>query len=247
VTLSFAVVCEAPADQRTGCDLADRVFVVEVGWLEQEMLPHCRQWRGQDPSEPHLLWRNVNSLARSQRIRAHGHFEGEPGAPDAHAARLALLLIRASLNPADAVVLLRDDDRQTERRRGLEQARRSSGTGIPVVIGLAHPKRECWVLAGYEPRDQEETDALNRARRELGFDPRQHAEGLTAKHLQDKRNAERLLETLSGGVWQRQADCWKHSDFEILKDRGVNTGLTAYLEEVRRLLVPLFSGRSGDS
>ena len=40
MTLSFAVVCEAPADQQTGCGLADRVFLAEVAWLEEEMLPH---------------------------------------------------------------------------------------------------------------------------------------------------------------------------------------------------------------
>ena len=39
--LSIAVVCEGPADRRTGCDIADRVVCEEVRWIEEEILGHC--------------------------------------------------------------------------------------------------------------------------------------------------------------------------------------------------------------
>ena len=147
MTLSLAVVCEAAADQHTGCDLADRVVCAGVAWIEEEHLPHLRAWRGFTPADRFLPWTQVDDLARARRIKAHGHFDGRPGAPDAHVARLALLLFIAADPRPDAVVLLRDDDRQTARRTGLEQARSTSKLGVPIVIGLAHPKRECWVLA----------------------------------------------------------------------------------------------------
>jgi len=247
VTRSFAVVCEAPADQHTGCGLADRVFLAEVAWLEPEILTHSRQWRGLSAGEPHLSWRNVASLARARKIRAHGHFQGEPRAPDAHVARLALLLFHGSGDPVDAVVLLRDDDGQTARRTGLEQARRSSGIGVPIVIGLAHPKRECWVLGGFEPQDRREEDRVDELKKELGFDPRQDADRLNARQSGHKRNAKHVLDRLTERSWERQAECWRQTDLKLLKRRGANTGLATYLGEIEERLLPLLSARPGVS
>jgi len=247
VTLSLAVVCEASADQQTGCGLADRVFLAEVAWLEEEMLPHCRQWRGLNPQEPCLLWKNVHTLARKHGIRAHGHFDGEPGAPDAHCARLALLLLHTTDHAADAIVLLRDDDRKTGRRKGLEQARSTSRMAVPIVIGLAHPKRECWVLAGFEPRDRAEQRRLTELTKELGFDPRHHAQRLNAKQAGQKRNAKRVLDELTGGEWERQAACWRETDLQRLRARGGNIGLAVYLDAVNDRLVPLISGQAAAS
>ena len=242
MSLSLAVVCEAPADQRTGCDLADRVFMAEVAWIEQQMLPHYRQWRGLSPPEPHLLWRDVRDLARSRRIRAHGHFSGEPGAPDAHNARRVLLLLHSAAQPPHAVVLLRDDDGQTQRRRGLEQARDSSNIGIPVVIGLAQPKRECWVIAGFEPQNDEENRRLETLVSQLKFDPREAAQRLTAgRPANAPRNAKRVLRQLTEGDPERESACWRNTDLRLLAARGRNTGLSEYLGEVRERLVPLFT------
>lgn len=167
MALSLAVVCEAPADQRTGCRLADRVACTEIAWVDDDMLPHLRQWRGFHEHDPHLLWKEVGHLAKSHNIKAHGFFDGKPSAPDANATRRALLLLIASERRPDAVVLLRDDDRDTRRREGLEQARKSVKIGIPIVIGLAHTKRECWVIAGFEPQNDIESNRLEEVRREL--------------------------------------------------------------------------------
>jgi hypothetical protein len=241
--LSFAVVCEAPADRRTGCDLADRVFLAEVAWLEEELLDPCREWRGLNPGEPCLFWKHVPALARSRNIKAHSHFEGEPGVADAHAARRALLLLHGAENRPNTVVLLRDDDRQAERRRGLDQARRSCKIGIPIAIGLAHPKRECWVLAGFEPQGDQEGRRLTELTGQLGFDPRTSAERLTATGSGEIRSAKRVLDELTVGVWDRQADCWASTDLRILVTRGRSTGLADYLDEVRDRLAPLFRKR----
>lgn len=247
MSLSFVVVCEAPADRETGCGLADRVIRAEIEWVEQELLDTQRTWRGLSRGEPCLLWREVRErLDRLTVSRAllHGHFGGRPGEPDALAARRALLLIKHASDCApDAVVLLRDDDRESARRLGLEQAREHVTIGVPIVIGLAHTKRECWVLAGFVPKDEEESQRHRRIQRELGFDPCCRASELTAKHDEDKRSAKRVLAELMAGDRGREAECWSGADLELLRERGQETGLSEYLKEVRTILVPLVEGR----
>jgi len=246
--LSLAVVCEAEPDRHTGCDLADRVVVDEVGWIEEGLLAHLRQWRGPTPAEPCLLWRDVRELARQRGIRAHGHFEGEPGAPDAAAARRVLLLLHGVEPRPDAVVLLRDDDAEGDRRKGLEQARRAAQIGVPIVLGVARTKRECWVLAGFQPSSEREARLLQEVRQELGFDPCEHPERLTAHASPDaKRDAKQVLDELTAGDHARQEECWRKSDFAVLEDRGRACGLAEYFNEVRRHLVPLFTARGSPS
>jgi hypothetical protein len=243
VALSFAVVCEAPADQATSCDLADRVFCQEVDWIEHAVLSQFREWRGLHSADPCLFWRRVPDLARSNGIKAHGHFDGQPGAPDGVSTRRAILVLLAVVPHLDAVVLLRDDDRQSARRLGMEQARNESSLRDRIVIGLAHPMRECWVLAGFDPQDEEESCRFAEVRREIGFDPREKAGQLTARHDSDKRSPKRVLRVLTNGDATRQAECWQKAALEVLIARGRNTGLADYLKEVRTYLVPLLSAR----
>jgi hypothetical protein len=237
--LAFAVVCEAPPDHATACGLADRVFCDEVEWIEEEGLHDYRTWRGIEDHSSHLLWRDVPELAKAASIRAHGHFDGEPGAPDAHAARRALLLLKHLGGKLDGVLLIRDDDRQTERRKGLQQARQATKLTIPVVIGLAHPKRECWVLAGFDPLNTDEKESLEEVIGQLGFDPRTKAEGLTAIHDPDLRSAKRVLALLTNGERDREAACWRTARLALLAERGRNSGLADYLREIRTHFLPL--------
>ena len=238
--VSIAVVCEAAADKATGCDLADRVFCSEIDWITEGVLDNYRLWRGLEPHESHLTWADARKRAAAKNIKAHGHFDGVPGALDAYAARRVLRLLKSNGNIPNAVILLRDDNRETERRNGLEQARQAAKIGTPVVIGLAHTKRECWVLAGFDPCDQNEQQALDDLRKELGFDPRMHADKLTAKHGNDSKSAKRVLAALVGANRDREAQCWIATPLGDLESRGLETGLAAYLEEVRGLLLPLF-------
>ena len=109
------------------------------------------------------------------------------------------------------VLLIRDCDDQPERRRGLAQAStREPGHAWPfhVVIGLAHPKREAWVLAGFEPRDPDEHARLTTLRSELGHDPCTSSDQLTARTPGSKRDAKRVVAycthpVLSGAAIER--------------------------------------------
>jgi len=242
----LAVVCEADADRRTATGLADRMLCREVDWIEPEILDGHRRWQGlEEEGSSHLEWRQVKEHARSRGLKAHGHFTGEPGEPDAYAARRALLLLNA--RPPDAVVLVRDTDGQEERRRGLEQARAGQPrTGqpwpFPVLLAVAHPKREAWVLAGFEPRSEAENTSLAQCRQEFGFDPRLRSEELFAKTPGAPRDAKRVVRLLVGETYDREQSCWADCPLEDLTERGRLNGLTDYLEEVRTRLVPLFTG-----
>ncbi len=239
MAVSIAVVCEAPADAHTGCELADRVIVEETDWVESEMLDDLRRWRGFQSSDQCLLWREVAALAAERRIRVHGHFQGEPGAPDAHAALKAFLVLRSSEHMPDAFVLLRDDDGEQARKNGLNQARERFSRSKQVAIGLATTKRECWVLAGFDPKSGSEEEALADVRKGIGFDPREKSEQLTAKHDGDKRSAKRVLAVLCGADLDREAECWRSAELVKLNARGEKNGLKDYLEEVRRIICPI--------
>lgn len=238
----LVVVCEADADLRTACGLADRILCQEVQWIEPESLDGYRLWRGLEDGTAYLKWSQAGNLIRQSGLKAHGHFDGRPGAPDALAARRVLLLLRGADFTPDAVVLIRDSDGDLERLTGLDQARAEWQEPLPIVLGLAHPKREAWVLAGFEPKDETERERLSLARRSLGFDPCTHAHQLLASEAGALKDAKRVLADLLGRQPDREEVCWRESRLELLQERGGENGLTAYVREVRERLVPVFRG-----
>ena len=120
---TFVVVCEAAADQRTACTLADRVILQKSTRLDEALLDSVRRWSGLDSGSTFVPWTIVKSEADRIGLRAHGHFDGSPGAPDARAARRAFLLVSKTKPELAGVLLIRDTDGCIERRQGLEQAR----------------------------------------------------------------------------------------------------------------------------
>jgi hypothetical protein len=236
----FAVVHEAEADFDTATELADRVLVESIDWLEEHQIAHQREWVEQAPGSRRLTWKTIPQLAREVGIRAHGHFGGEPGEADAAAARRAILYLLATVPDLKAILLIRDQDDQPGRRDGLEQARRHDHSGAVIVIGLAVVERECWVISGFDPRDEEETSRLAAERQHLGFDPRHRSHELTAcKDDRAPRSPKRVLRTLCGMDRDRERHCWSKVTLDVLRERGVENGLTAYLHEIRDRLAPL--------
>ena len=240
----FAIVCEAHADRDTATGLADRVLLEEVSWLEPETMDSCRQWRGVRAEEPYLKWASVKEEVRQRGLKGFfGHFNGKPGHPDAFMARLALLLLADSKDRPAAVLLVRDSDGYAERREGLEQARDDRRWPFPIILGVAEPKRECWVLAGFEPKNDQEAKDLDETELRLSFHPVREAHRLTAREHGAKNDAKRALGELSQGDKDREHDCLSKTSLEVLDKRGQQTGLAAYLKELREKLVPIMSGR----
>lgn len=239
---SIAVVCEADADRRIVCDLVDRVLVENVDWIEPVVLDAYREWRGYSRDDAYLKVHHVFLLARQRGMRVQGRFGGEPGGPMSHMARTALVLLATCDSPPDAVIVVVDsDDDHQARRAGLEQARNDRPWPFrTIVIGLAHTKRECWVLAGYAPAGAAEAERLRAVREELGFDPTTRPELLTAQNESAKTSAKRVLRELTGGDVTREPACWQDPDLQTLRGNGRSTGLSDFLEEVEVRLVPLF-------
>ncbi len=248
MSLRLAVVCEAEADFRLATALVERVILEGVEWLEEGHLAGCSLWQQVEPGRPFLIWKTIPELAREAGIRARGHFDNTHGASDAQAARRALRFLKLRGDSLEGILLIRDNDRDARRRHGLEQARdEDHGFEGRVVIGLAHCKRESWVLAGYDPADADDEKLLARVRAELGFDPRTEAHELTAKDDEAKRSAKRILSILTRDDRDREESCWSSSSLVTLRDRGRETGLAEFLDEVRTILVPLLGGPPQES
>lgn len=239
----FAVIHEAPADFTTATELADRVLISEVDWLDETMLDHQRSWVGQEPDGSRLSWKSLPARAREAGIRVRGHFDGRPGMPDAQAARRAIAYVLQRFDQAQAVLLYPRSGRSAgaPRRTGAGQGRvreardhcRRTGrgrTGMLASERLHAGKRRGaeWVAA---------------VRHDLGFDPCLRPHELTAcKDQQAKRSAKRVLAVLTEGSLERQQKCWRETELSMLEQRGDANGLRDYLAEVKEKLIPLITG-----
>ncbi|WP_164017862.1 hypothetical protein [Pyxidicoccus trucidator] len=253
-SFEFGVVCEALADQRTACELADRTLREAVEWLDDPVvLDSVRRWRGLEDraDEPFLKWAHVKDAFKSSSSFAHGGvrsifgpFNGEAAQPDALSARKALLLFAALRRCPDAVLLVRDSDADPDRiaAQGLKQVREKYRWPFKVVIGMAHPKREAWVLAGFVPRNAGEESRLQELRARLSLDPITASHELAASEHGAKKDIKRALDELTQEDWERERQCLEETPLAVLEQRGQKNGLAEFLKEVRERLVPLLNG-----
>ncbi len=243
------VFCEAEGDFRTAAGLVDRVLREEgPAWVADLIDAHpeaIREWIG-DGLGPQFF--DVHDLSHYEKtlkvLVPQGHFDGKPRAPDARMARRALYIAREvrKRQAVDAVLIVRDmDDQGKERRVGLDQARVEARRWAPfaIVVGWADPMREAWVLAGFEPESDEERDRVRKLREKLGFHPCEAAHELGAKNEQAKRSSKRVLGKLTLDDKDREARCWTHAPLDWLRSRGEQSGLRAFLDEVKEHVVPL--------
>lgn len=241
MTVSIAVVCEAPADRITITTLAERVIREAAHWIEPEAMGDYVEWRGFRRTEPHLEWtalkQHADNLGLVVRFR-----DVPPLHPYSQNALRAIRVLAAAPDRVDAIIMVPDSDTDAERLKGLEQARDYARAALPIVVGLAHTKRECWHICGFEPESDEERVVLAELGSEVGFDVRAKSEGLTAKHAAatDKRSAKRVLSKLCADH-ERERRCLTTLPIEKLKERGANNGLKHFLEQLELQLVPLFA------
>jgi hypothetical protein len=147
-----------------------------------------------------------------------------------------------------AVLLIRDLDNQPERKAGIEQARSehiNRALKLEIVIGAADTKREAWVLNGFIPSNQQEEQTIESIKNKLSFDPCIDSHKLRSnseKEPERNRNVKVILEQLTKKDIEREKQCWEETSLQVLRERGVHTGLTDYLEEVEeRLAVIILS------
>jgi hypothetical protein len=254
--MRLVAFCEAPSDFLLVSALIDRVLRDHATWISDvlDLAPAgIRTWIGDGPGRDFFDIHQVSSYALQRLVRVpQGHFDGRPGAPGALMARTAFSIVRAlntsaNLGAIDGVVLVWDMDGQTkDRQLGLDQARAEAQKLVQFQIALGRPDRmrEAWVLAGFDPRSQDERDRLDSERQQLGFHPSCQAHLLTAGDDIAKRSAKRVLAVLTDGNWEREERCWTDATLATLRARGTGSGLTEFLEEIEQRLLPLCTAPS---
>ncbi|HSO83128.1 hypothetical protein [Thiocapsa sp.] len=243
--MRLVLIVEARADTDTASILADRVFIEgDAEWIDAETLPSLREWTGIEPRTPYTQWMGLGPLAPQHRVRVHGRGLG----PDGAAARKALPVVLQAHEQDDdikAVVLVRDMDNQPERRTSIERARAelTDKLAFHVAIAAPDPKREAWILYGYEPQNERETTLLENERKRLGFDPITNPERLRGDRRrateQEDRDMKLVVDCLTQGDLDRERQCLETTPLSVLKGRGQETGLADYLGEAATRLLPL--------
>lgn len=252
--LEFVIIVESEADYRIASELAQRVIIEQLPWLEEHLV-ETFQWSGLQASTLFSCWRDLDKIKQEAVARGiHlprflGHKQPQSLRADGASALKALTLLtqlqRHEQRNIRAVVFIRDLDDEPERRTGLEQARAEYHQRTPqlaIVIGTADSKREAWVLNGFIPLTEHEQTILTELHRQLHFDPTTEAHRLRATTLQEPerlRNAKVVLSRLTAESHERERECWQTTPLMHLRERGAQTGLTTYLDEVQKRLTPL--------
>jgi hypothetical protein len=243
--------CEAPADFRMTGGLVDRVLRGSgPTWVAENLeAPEViRTWQPDGFGRAYFDLHKLDEYVDRLTVRVpHGHFGGTPGGAGALMARTVFWIVRtvhrgAPDDPIEAVVLVWDGDSQSEQRSaGVETAREEARAWAPfrIVCGFPDPEREAWVLAGFEPCDEGERARLDELQRELGFSPVLDAVRLRGRRG-DPRDIKRILRELTADDHEREERCWTDPPLEVLRARGAATGLTAFLDEIEAILIPLF-------
>jgi len=116
-------------------------------------------------------------------------------------------------------------------------------SAFQVAIAAPNPKREAWILHGYEPQNDKEKTQLDEERTRLGFDPVINPERLRGDRRrgadQEDRDIKLVVERLTGGDYKRERQCLKITPMAVLRERGQVTGLADYLGNVETRLLPL--------
>ncbi|NEP45563.1 MAG: hypothetical protein F6K35_42655 [Okeania sp. SIO2H7] len=248
----FIVIVESSADARTATKLAERVLANKIDWLEPEMLQHLFVWSGLEENTEHSCWKDIKSIierAKESDIRIPKFLGGRKnGATKADgAATRKILNLVSSLQKKrqiKGVIFIRDLDNQPERKEGIEGARSEYSDRQPqlaIVIGTANRMREAWVLNGFVTANKLEKQTLEEIKTKLTFDPCEESHRLHSKKEEAERlkNAKVVLQKLTDGDFERERICWEETSLELLKTRGVSTGLTDYLNEIEERLVPI--------
>jgi hypothetical protein len=248
--MRLVAFCEARSDFLLASTLIDRVLREHAPWISDvlDVAPaEIRTWIGDGEGHDFFDIHKVSSYALDRLVRVpQGHFNGQPGASGAAMARTAFGIVRElsksmGNDAIDGVVLVWDMDGQAdERRRGLDQARDTAQklSSFQILLGRPDRMREAWVLAGFDPQSQDEGDRLAHERQQLGFHPCTEAHLLTATGT-DKRSAKRVVAVLTGGVWEREEQCWSQAALPTLRERGAGSGLTEFLHEIEQRLTPI--------
>jgi hypothetical protein len=249
--IEFVVIVESSADARTATKLAERLFVDKIDWLEHETLQYHFQWSGLEAGTENSCWKNIDDITKRlsdkfkfPTIRSNGKFKSD-GQSAHKIMKLISFLQYKQKRDIKAVIFMRDLDHQSERREHIEQARSEQSDRQPklaIIIGTPDRMREAWVLNGFIPSNQDEKQILKEITTQLTFNPCEESHKLRSNSLTEPdriRNPKVVVEKLTGGRMEREKQCWEETPLEYLREKGVDTGLTAYIKEIEERLIPI--------
>lgn len=245
--MRIAIFCEAPRDFETATALIDRLLCAHASWVA-DLFPNYREaartWVPDAAGRTYFDLHRWQEEARRRGIRIRrGHFGPALSHAGSVMARHVFLLAahEHQREPIDAVVLIWDADGDAkDRRAGIDQAREEAAVmPFAIVVALADRMREAWVLAGFEPQDDNERARLACAARDLGFFPNEEPHRLQDADEGAARNAKRVLASLSAGDLDRERICVEDAPLSVLRSRGDGSGLRHFLDEIAQRLVPL--------
>jgi hypothetical protein len=249
--VTLALVAEDEGHVRVVTTLVDAALLDGCAWLDG-VLEYCRRWRGLEEGEAWSKHRREDAQGGAGRgaggrpdrpeIRPHGHIQGEPLKSNARETREILSRFQEREPRPDVLILARDLDGRPERLEGIDQVRRGLDWSFRVVVAAPQPEVEAWVVSGFEAADEGETRALRGLCEALSFDPTREAHRLTSRPSDVPTDAKRVLAALTGGDEAREGRCL--ADRSRLRERDRGNGVTAFLDEVDTVIVPLF--RPGD-
>ncbi len=248
--LTHAVLCEVARERH-------------ADWIA-DALSLLMRWKGEKDLEPHLQgvrytpWPRAFAESDSLppvveidgvRLKTRGHYKGQPLKTGAAAYRKALLWAYSEQYPLDAMILVKDTDGKSESLDGLWQV--IDIVSRPIILAAPHRDAEAWFVAGLRPEEgTEESVRLEQIRGELSFDPCEEPHRLTSSPNTANTDAKRVLrrilhdEDASRPIeLDRQAAVAERcfSDLALLRERGVATGLVAFLEQIEARLYPLLT------
>lgn len=239
--MRILMVVEAAADARTVAVLADRVLVERSpAWVDDDLLPYLRDYIGEERDAELRFETWTGMRKKGPRVLGHGP-AGSRKHPYAAAARRAVLFacrLPKSEVP-DAVVLVCDADAEPERLLGLGASAKEAVEefGVPVAVGMPVPKREAWVLNAFEGDHLSEL-RRRRLQRELGFDPVSEAHRLRGdrRRSDSHRDIKAVMAELIGVEVERQIEVLRSCPLSMLEHRGRHTQLSAFLDELEKLV-----------
>ncbi len=251
--LEFVLVAEGKNDEQVIPCLANRVLCEGEDWIRdnfEDDPERLWKWAAIEPN-PHFRytnWGQIDKLgsAYKNKLRIF-HRPGEGFRTAETRKAIALYFLLRKDNPANALVLSRDLDKHPEiHRQAMETARaevQSISQAFPILLASPNRVLEVWMLHGFIGENEHEEEQLKTLRQEFGFDPCRHGHHL---HPDDAKDVIGKLISEAGGNknMERRERCWANADLKTLSERGQDSHLAAFLDEVKNDLLPLLTGKS---
>lgn len=243
VSVTVALVVEAPADARTMAVLAEKVAADARAGVALEYVSLDDELRFASAEVPHLTWTSLKRVAQRQGVRLIGFRQrGSKSKPYEDAARKAVALAYLHAPSPSVLVLVVDADTQPERLDGLRAAKVERGEGVRIAVGVPIPKREAWVLNVFRPMTSAEKAAKTRHDKELKLDVCRDAHRLRGGPG-EARYAKQVLSELTSGDLERELDALReHESLDALKACGAESGLADFVAELESALGPAVAG-----